>query len=213
MSGTAVRATDWERQIAQRDDLARVFFDRVAVALSDGRLEDAEEMLRRSAFASVTAGTHLLTTMLADRPGSRGDGLVSVERPATLIAIAIARLQTSGDLGGLDKLLAVAADRLQTRKAPCPVERARDLSLVAICCQLRHDVAGGTAVVARGAELVLELGEEALADAEPDDLTLAAVCDLALRFGESVHDEDALMSRPFGVALLIAGIDEKGPQL
>ncbi|OJT07989.1 hypothetical protein TRAPUB_1114 [Trametes pubescens] len=40
-----------------------------------------------------------------------------------------------------------------------------------------------------------------------------AVCDLALRFGESVHDEDAMMSRPFGVALLIAGIDEQGPQL
>jgi 20S proteasome subunit alpha 5 len=40
-----------------------------------------------------------------------------------------------------------------------------------------------------------------------------AVCDLALRFGESVHDEGAMMSRPFGVALLIAGIDEKGPQL
>jgi len=40
-----------------------------------------------------------------------------------------------------------------------------------------------------------------------------AVCDLALRFGESVHDEDAMMSRPFGVALLIGGIDELGPQL
>lgn len=40
-----------------------------------------------------------------------------------------------------------------------------------------------------------------------------AVCDLALRFGESIHDEDAMMSRPFGVALLIAGIDEVGPQL
>lgn len=69
-----------------------------------------------------------------------------------------------------------------------------------------------------------------------------AVCDLALRFGESVEDDDALMvsprgigklegglvlverrtnescadadqSRPFGVALLIAGIDERGPQL
>jgi len=40
-----------------------------------------------------------------------------------------------------------------------------------------------------------------------------SVCDLALRFGESVEDDDALMSRPFGVALLIAGIDEKGPQL
>jgi len=40
-----------------------------------------------------------------------------------------------------------------------------------------------------------------------------AVCDLALRFGESVEDEDALMSRPFGVALLIAGVDELGPQL
>jgi len=40
-----------------------------------------------------------------------------------------------------------------------------------------------------------------------------AVCDLALRFGESIHDDEAMMSRPFGVALLIAGIDELGPQL
>ncbi|KAF7303137.1 Proteasome subunit alpha type [Mycena kentingensis (nom. inval.)] len=40
-----------------------------------------------------------------------------------------------------------------------------------------------------------------------------AACDLALRFGESVHDEEAMMSRPFGVALLIGGIDELGPQL
>jgi 20S proteasome subunit alpha 5 len=40
-----------------------------------------------------------------------------------------------------------------------------------------------------------------------------AVCDLALRFGESATGEDALMSRPFGIALLIGGVDEKGPQL
>ncbi|SNX87900.1 probable PUP2 - 20S proteasome subunit (alpha5) [Melanopsichium pennsylvanicum] len=40
-----------------------------------------------------------------------------------------------------------------------------------------------------------------------------AVCDLALRFGESTVGDEAMMSRPFGVALLIAGIDEKGPQL
>ncbi|KAL0076906.1 nucleophile aminohydrolase [Phycomyces blakesleeanus] len=40
-----------------------------------------------------------------------------------------------------------------------------------------------------------------------------SVCDLALRFGEGADGEDSIMSRPFGVALLIAGIDEKGPQL
>ncbi|KAF5211413.1 proteasome component pup2 [Clavispora lusitaniae] len=40
-----------------------------------------------------------------------------------------------------------------------------------------------------------------------------SVCDLALRFGEGASGEKRLMSRPFGVALLIAGIDEKGPQL
>ncbi len=46
-----------------------------------------------------------------------------------------------------------------------------------------------------------------------------AVCDLALRFGEGDEDEDDStssaggMSRPFGVALLIAGVDEKGPSL
>ncbi|KAJ3342288.1 proteasome component pup2 [Gonapodya sp. JEL0774] len=40
-----------------------------------------------------------------------------------------------------------------------------------------------------------------------------AVCDLALRFGESADGQESIMSRPFGVALLIAGVDEKGPQL
>jgi 20S proteasome subunit alpha 5 len=39
-----------------------------------------------------------------------------------------------------------------------------------------------------------------------------AVCDLALRFGEDRKSEKA-MSRPFGVALLVAGVDENGPAL
>ncbi|KXN71684.1 proteasome subunit alpha, partial [Conidiobolus coronatus NRRL 28638] len=40
-----------------------------------------------------------------------------------------------------------------------------------------------------------------------------AICDLALRFGESATGQKPIMSRPFGVALLVAGIDENGPQL
>ncbi|GAA5959369.1 hypothetical protein JCM8115_000090 [Rhodotorula mucilaginosa] len=40
-----------------------------------------------------------------------------------------------------------------------------------------------------------------------------SVSDLALRFGEGANEEEASMSRPFGVALLIAGIDHHGPQL
>lgn len=40
-----------------------------------------------------------------------------------------------------------------------------------------------------------------------------AVCDLALRFGENGAGDSAIMSRPFGVALLIAGFDESGPSL
>lgn len=40
-----------------------------------------------------------------------------------------------------------------------------------------------------------------------------AVCDLALRFGEGAEGQEASMSRPFGVSLLIAGVDEKGYQL
>lgn len=35
-----------------------------------------------------------------------------------------------------------------------------------------------------------------------------SVCDLALRFGEGAAGEERLMSRPFGVALLIAGYDK-----
>ena len=37
-----------------------------------------------------------------------------------------------------------------------------------------------------------------------------AICDLALRFGEGAEGEESIMSRPFGVALLIAGYDEEG---
>jgi hypothetical protein len=43
--------------------------------------------------------------------------------------------------------------------------------------------------------------------------TTQAICDLALRFGETGDDDESVMSRPFGVALLIAGYDEDGPQL
>eukprot|EP00817_Percolomonadidae_sp_ATCC50343_P006324 CAMPEP_0117427282 /NCGR_PEP_ID=MMETSP0758-20121206/7165_1 /TAXON_ID=63605 /ORGANISM="Percolomonas cosmopolitus, Strain AE-1 (ATCC 50343)" /LENGTH=163 /DNA_ID=CAMNT_0005212833 /DNA_START=238 /DNA_END=725 /DNA_ORIENTATION=+ len=39
-----------------------------------------------------------------------------------------------------------------------------------------------------------------------------AVCDLALKFGEG-GDKERGMSRPFGCALLLAGIDENGPRL
>ena len=40
-----------------------------------------------------------------------------------------------------------------------------------------------------------------------------AICDLALRFGEGAEGEESVMSRPFGVALLVAGVDDEGPQL
>ena len=41
-----------------------------------------------------------------------------------------------------------------------------------------------------------------------------SICDLALGFGEGRKSkEEKIMSRPFGVALLIAGYDDNGPQL
>ncbi|XP_049851375.1 proteasome subunit alpha type-5-like [Schistocerca gregaria] len=46
----------------------------------------------------------------------------------------------------------------------------------------------------------------------PVESVIQSICDLALRFGENNEDED-VMSRPFGVALLVGGVDEKGPFL
>jgi 20S proteasome subunit alpha 5 len=46
----------------------------------------------------------------------------------------------------------------------------------------------------------------------PVEACVQSLCDLALRFGENDDEEDA-MSRPFGVALLVAGIDADGPVL
>ena len=43
------------------------------------------------------------------------------------------------------------------------------------------------------------------------DSCTQSVCDLALKFGE--NDAKAPMSRPFGVSLLIAGVDASGPCL
>mmetsp|Transcript_22074 Transcript_22074/g.21333 ORF Transcript_22074/g.21333 Transcript_22074/m.21333 type:complete len:243 (-) Transcript_22074:146-874(-) len=40
-----------------------------------------------------------------------------------------------------------------------------------------------------------------------------SICDLALGFGEGRKKEERTMSRPFGVALLMGGFDEKGAQL
>ncbi|KAE9020887.1 hypothetical protein PF006_g5557 [Phytophthora fragariae] len=42
-----------------------------------------------------------------------------------------------------------------------------------------------------------------------------SICDLALSFGEGSDENNhkQKMSRPFGVALLLAGVDEAGPQL
>ena len=40
-----------------------------------------------------------------------------------------------------------------------------------------------------------------------------SICDLALKFGEKGKDDDSALSRPFGVALLVAGVDEEGPRL
>jgi len=41
-----------------------------------------------------------------------------------------------------------------------------------------------------------------------------AISDLAINFGEGYEGQRRKpMARPYGVALLIAGVDEKGPQL
>ena len=47
----------------------------------------------------------------------------------------------------------------------------------------------------------------------PVEALTQAVCDLALGFGEGAKRGEQKMSRPFGVALLMAGYDQRGPQL
>ena len=58
-----------------------------------------------------------------------------------------------------------------------------------------------------------------LVDLQIESLT-QNVCDLKMKFGEGGDDEDededdnkTKMSRPFGVSMLLAGIDRNGPQL
>lgn len=46
----------------------------------------------------------------------------------------------------------------------------------------------------------------------PVESVTQSICDISIRFGEDRGSDD-VMSRPFGVALLIGGVDEKGPVL
>lgn len=47
----------------------------------------------------------------------------------------------------------------------------------------------------------------------PVESLTQSVCDLAMSFGEGGEENKSKMSRPFGVSLLLAGIDARGPQL
>jgi 20S proteasome subunit alpha 5 len=47
----------------------------------------------------------------------------------------------------------------------------------------------------------------------PVESLTQAICDIAMSFGEGGDENKAKMSRPFGVALLIGGVDRKGPCL
>eukprot|EP00201_Polytomella_parva_P014983 CAMPEP_0175062448 /NCGR_PEP_ID=MMETSP0052_2-20121109/14174_1 /TAXON_ID=51329 ORGANISM="Polytomella parva, Strain SAG 63-3" /NCGR_SAMPLE_ID=MMETSP0052_2 /ASSEMBLY_ACC=CAM_ASM_000194 /LENGTH=134 /DNA_ID=CAMNT_0016328471 /DNA_START=347 /DNA_END=751 /DNA_ORIENTATION=+ len=47
----------------------------------------------------------------------------------------------------------------------------------------------------------------------PVEALSQSLSDLALRFGEDADDGETNMSRPFGVALIIAGWDDAGPAL
>jgi len=46
----------------------------------------------------------------------------------------------------------------------------------------------------------------------PIESVTQSICDLSIRFGEDRGSDD-VMSRPFGVALLVGGVDEHGPVL
>lgn len=47
----------------------------------------------------------------------------------------------------------------------------------------------------------------------PIESVTQGICDLSIRFGEDREKGESVMSRPFGVALLVGGVDEKGPVL
>lgn len=49
-------------------------------------------------------------------------------------------------------------------------------------------------------------------EAIPVESVTQSICDLSIRFGED-RGEEGVMSRPFGVALLIGGVDQRGPVL
>lgn len=144
-----------DQQQSERDVHARRYIATLVGYLNAGDVAAAEQALRGVAFSELLTNAAELHAAFRQLPLAVPIGtLVTPERPALLLAVAFARREATGHLDALVPLLLSAANALRKKTAIAPEERARDLSLAALCLHLAQHTQECIEVTRRGADLV-----------------------------------------------------------
>ena len=143
------------QQESERDVHARRYITTVIGFLDGGDVAGAEKALRGIAFSELLMNAGDLHAAFRQLSLTVPVGsLATPDRPALLLALAFARREATGHLEALVPLLIAAAAGLRKQTAVAPEERARDLSLAALCLHLAQQTRECVEVTRRGADLV-----------------------------------------------------------
>ncbi|MBV0893869.1 helix-turn-helix transcriptional regulator [Microbacterium sp. NC79] len=151
----AMKPLSVTQQENERDVHARRYIATIIGFLDAGDVAGAEHALRTIAFSELLTNANELHAAFRQLSLAVPIGtLATPERPALLLAIAFARREATGHLDALVPLLVAAAAGLRKQSAIAPEERARDLSLAALCLHLAQQTRECIEVTRRAADLV-----------------------------------------------------------
>ncbi len=168
-------------QEGERDIHVRRHISQIVGYLDAGDAAGADQALRGIAFSELLTGGSALHAALRQLSHAVPVGaLATPERPALLLALAIARREATGHLDALVPLLVSAAAGLRKKTTLAPGERARDLSLAALCLNLAQYSSECIEVTRRGADLVR--GFQLTQDDGAAAIVGVAASDLAISF-------------------------------
>lgn len=180
-AGGAATPLSISQQKQERDSHAQRYIATLIGLLKTGDLDGAERALRRIAFSELMVNAAALHDALRSLPMTTPIGaLASTERPALLLALAFARRESTGRLDAMVPLLVSAAAVLRKSSASSPAQRARDLSLAALCLMLAQHSTDCIDMARRGADLVRAF--TITSDDDAATLVGVAAVDLALAF-------------------------------
>lgn len=178
------------QQEDERDVHASRYIATVVGFLDGGDPSGADQALRGIAFSELLTNAGPLHAAFRQLSFAVPVGeLATPERPALLLALAVARREATGRLDALVPLLIAAATSLRKKTQQPFEERARDLSLAALCLNLAQHSQECIEVTRRGADLVR--GFQLTHDDGAAHIIGVAASDLAIAFFLNDHVAEA----------------------